>query len=83
MSVVAKMQKPFDLLRGKKFNPAIEDDGLKQWRSNGTGLYASNGTVLGVFQAFAGRTPGAAGFVHLRHSIEIPGVPGGIFGGRS
>ena len=50
VSVVAKMREPFELLKGKKFNPAIVDDGLTEWRSNGTGLYASNGTVLGVFK---------------------------------
>lgn len=54
VSVVSQMKKTFRLLEGATFNlpedPGNPDRHLRQWREEGTGLYTSNGAVLGIFK---------------------------------
>ena len=54
VSVVGQMKKPFSLLKDAAFrlpdDPQKPDRHLRQFRDKGTGLYASNGGVLGIFK---------------------------------
>ncbi len=53
VTVVSEMKNDFSLLAGATFRlPGDEspDPFLKQWRANGTGLYSSNGSVLGILK---------------------------------
>ncbi|WP_158222519.1 GMC oxidoreductase [Rhodopirellula sp. MGV] len=54
VSVVSQMKKDFSLLEGATFdippNPDQPDPHLRRWREEGTGLYTSNGAVLGIFK---------------------------------
>ncbi len=54
VSIVSEMEKDFTLLEGASFNvpndPNAPDRHLRQWREEGTGLYTSNGAVLGIFK---------------------------------
>ncbi|WP_182864691.1 GMC oxidoreductase [Rhodopirellula sp. JC639] len=54
VSIVSQMKKDFSLLDGATFNvpadPDATDRHLRQWRDEGTGLYTSNGAVLGIFK---------------------------------
>lgn len=54
VSVVSQMHKDFTLLDGATFalpvDPHAPDQHLRQWRAEGTGLYTSNGSVLGIFK---------------------------------
>ena len=48
------MKKDFSLLRHATFDipeqPTRPDPHLAEWREEGTGLYTSNGAVLGIFK---------------------------------
>ncbi|MCC9600412.1 GMC family oxidoreductase N-terminal domain-containing protein [Stieleria sp. JC731] len=54
VSVVSEMKNDFSLLDGARFE--VPGDGmeadrhLQQWREEGSGLYASNGSILGIFK---------------------------------
>ena len=54
VTVISEMKRDFSLLDDAKFkledgaNPA--DRHLKEWRAEGTGIYTSNGAVLGIFK---------------------------------
>ena len=53
ISVVSNMKKDFSLLDGATFSQPTGsqiDPPLEQWRQSGTGLYTSNGSVLGIFK---------------------------------
>lgn len=54
VTVVSEMKADFRLLRGATFappsSPTQADPHLEQWRKDGTGLYASNGAVLGILK---------------------------------
>jgi choline dehydrogenase-like flavoprotein len=54
ISVISQMKKNFSVLEGATFSlpgdPAAADPQLKEWRDVGTGLYSSNGAVLGIFK---------------------------------
>ncbi|MCS7466842.1 GMC oxidoreductase [Stieleria sp. ICT_E10.1] len=54
VSIVSQMKKDFSLLDGATFqvpdDPDAPDRHLRQWREEGTGLYTSNGAVLGIFK---------------------------------
>ena len=54
VSLVSEMKKDFSLLDGATFalpaDPSRPDPHLLQWREEGTGLYTSNGAVLGLFK---------------------------------
>ena len=54
VSVVSEMPEDFQVLAGAALklpdDPDKPDDGLREWREDGTGLYASNGAVLGIFK---------------------------------
>ena len=54
VSVVSQMRRPFSLLKGAAFRlPTSEppaDAHLREWRAQGTGIYSSNGAVLGIFK---------------------------------
>jgi choline dehydrogenase-like flavoprotein len=54
VTVISKMKQDFSLLDGATFalpeDPARPDPQLQQWRKDGTGLYTSNGAVLGIFK---------------------------------
>lgn len=54
VSVVCEMKQDFEILRDAPFrlpaNPAEPDRHLREWRDRGTGLYASNGGVLGILK---------------------------------
>ncbi|MFO0979822.1 MAG: GMC family oxidoreductase [Planctomycetaceae bacterium] len=54
VSVVSTMKEDFKLLDDADLrlpdNPDKPDPGLREWRERGTGLYASNGGVLGIFK---------------------------------
>ncbi|MCA9064024.1 MAG: GMC family oxidoreductase N-terminal domain-containing protein [Planctomycetaceae bacterium] len=54
VSVVSQMKQPFSLLDGARFNVPGPDEHpdrhLQEWRTEGTGLYASNGGVLAIFK---------------------------------
>ncbi len=54
VTVISEMEDNFSLLEGADFSlpkaPAEADKFLKQWRDQGTGLYASNGSVIGILK---------------------------------
>ncbi len=54
VSVVSQMKDDFKLLQGATFNvpadPQQPDKHLRRWREEGTGLYTSNGAILGIFK---------------------------------
>jgi choline dehydrogenase len=54
VTVISKMKAKFGLLEGATFatpqNGAPADPILKTWRESGSGLYGSNGAVLGIFK---------------------------------
>jgi hypothetical protein len=53
VSLVAKMREPFSILDGATFElpgGGQPDRHLDRWRKTGTGLYTSNGAVLGIFR---------------------------------
>ncbi len=54
VSVVSQMRQPFSLLSGSTFRlPSKEhpaDSHLIEWRERGTGIYATNGAVMGIFK---------------------------------
>lgn len=54
VSVVSQMKHDFSLLEGATLqlpaDPNRPDRHLRQWREEGTGLYSSNGGVLGIFK---------------------------------
>jgi len=54
VTVVSKMKEKFSVLDGATFKlpgPADKPDApLQQWRSNGSGLYATNGAILGILK---------------------------------
>lgn len=50
VSVVSEMAHDFSTLNGASFDITQPDPHLRQWREEGTGLYASNGAVLGIFK---------------------------------
>lgn len=54
VTLVSKMTSDFALLRGATLqppaNPNMPDEHLAQWRKDGSGLYATNGTVLGILK---------------------------------
>jgi choline dehydrogenase len=54
VTVVTKMEKPFSLLRGATFalptDPNRIDPPLTDWRNDGTGLYTTNGALVGVLK---------------------------------
>jgi choline dehydrogenase-like flavoprotein len=53
VTVVSKVKRPFSILDGASFalpGPGGPDRHLKEWRQEGTGLYTSNGAVLGILK---------------------------------
>lgn len=54
VSLVSQMKHEFSLLNGATFSlpddPQRPDPHLRRWRTEGTGLYTSNGAVLGIFK---------------------------------
>ena len=54
VSLVSQFQKDFSFIDGATFklptSPDEPDRHLKQWREEGTGLYTSNGGVVGIFK---------------------------------
>jgi choline dehydrogenase len=54
VSVVSRMTSDFDLLRGATLEMPTKgqppDKHLAQWREDGTGLYSSNGVVIGILK---------------------------------
>ena len=54
VTVISEMKDDFVLLKEATFtlpqNPAEPDPALRQWRENGTGLYSSNGSVVGILK---------------------------------
>jgi choline dehydrogenase-like flavoprotein len=54
VTVISEMNEPFSVLRDATFRlPTTHeqpDPQLTQWRKSGTGLYTSNGAVLGIFK---------------------------------
>jgi choline dehydrogenase-like flavoprotein len=54
VTVVSEMEENFELLAGAKFQLPIgsaqPDPFLEQWRQQGTGLYCSNGSVVGILK---------------------------------
>lgn len=54
VTVVSEMEADFDLLKGANFrlpgNGSGPDPFLQQWREQGDGLYASNGSVVGILK---------------------------------
>ena len=54
VTVISEMKDDFVLLKDATFtlpqNPAEPDPALRQWREQGTGLYSSNGSVLGILK---------------------------------
>lgn len=54
VSVVSELPENFEVLAGAALklpdDPDQPDDVLREWREDGTGLYASNGAVLGIFK---------------------------------
>jgi len=54
VTVISEMNHEFSLLKGATFRLPIEpeeaDPPLQEWRERGTGLYTSNGAVLGIFK---------------------------------
>ena len=54
VTVISEMKKPFSLLKGATFafpsGDASPDPHLSEWRAQGTGLYTSNGAVLGILK---------------------------------
>ena len=78
VGVVAKAEKPFDLLVNATFHgPAVGqtkgDEFFDQWRSQGKGLYATNGAVIG----FLARSSVAE---NNEPDLFIFGVPGEFTG---
>jgi choline dehydrogenase-like flavoprotein len=77
VGVVARAGKRFDLLEGATFRgpaPGREGDRLfEAWRAGGTGLYATNGAVLG----FLARSSVAE---HDEPDLFVFGVPGSFTG---
>ena len=61
VSVVSEMKKNFSLLDGATFNvpsdPNQPDRHLRRWREEGTGLYTSNGAILGIFKRSSPELP--------------------------
>ncbi|MDG3003922.1 GMC oxidoreductase [Paludisphaera mucosa] len=61
VSLVSEMQADFPLLEGAKVrsDPArpSSDPHLQEWREQGTGLYASNGAILGIFKRSSPEQP--------------------------
>ncbi len=54
VTLISEMNHEFSLLKGATFrlpdSPEDVDPHLREWRETGTGLYASNGAVLGIFK---------------------------------
>jgi choline dehydrogenase-like flavoprotein len=54
VGVVSKMRQDFSLLRGDRFRPPgpgeEADPGLAEWQSQGTGIYATNGALVGLIR---------------------------------
>ncbi len=54
VTVISEMQKDFSLLKYARFAfpvpPEKADPFLAEWRAEGTGLYSSNGSVLGILK---------------------------------
>ena len=56
VTLISEMKEDFSLLKGATFNlpdPATNaqpDPYLKEWQDKGTGLYSTNGAVLGIFK---------------------------------
>lgn len=54
VTVVSEMKDDFKLLEGATFempgSDGVADPHLEQWRKFGTGLYTSNGAVMGIFK---------------------------------
>jgi choline dehydrogenase-like flavoprotein len=54
VSVISEMRQEFSLLQGATFSVPQTPDGadapLREWRKEGTGLYTSNGAVLGILK---------------------------------
>jgi choline dehydrogenase-like flavoprotein len=54
VTVVSEMEADFDLLKGAEFSLPANGSGpdryLEQWRKQGTGLYSSNGSVVGILK---------------------------------
>ncbi len=61
VTVLSEMEGNFSLLEGADFAlpkpPAGPDPFLTQWRDQGTGLYASNGSVIGILKRSAPDLP--------------------------
>lgn len=72
VGVISRFTKDFALLKGATFSPPDlgkdADMFLKQWESEGTGIYASNGALIGIIKRSA---PGLAD-----PDLYIFGLPG-------
>ena len=50
VGVVSEFAKPFRLIKGAKFSPEDPDDYLEQWEKDGTGVYSTNGALVGIIK---------------------------------
>ena len=78
VGVISQMRRPFNVLEGCGFKPPAagepDDPCLKQWRQEGTGLYATNGAVLAVIRRSKPDLPDPDLFL-----FGLPGTFGGYF----
>ena len=78
VGVISEMKQPFGVLGGCGFKAPAEgeadDPCLKQWRKDGTGLYATNGAVLAVIRRSQPDLPDPDLFL-----FGLPGTFGGYF----
>ncbi|MFL6212539.1 MAG: GMC family oxidoreductase [Blastocatellia bacterium] len=50
VGVISEFAKPFQLIDGAKFSPDDLDNYLKQWEKDGTGVYSTNGALVGIIK---------------------------------
>ena len=85
VTVISQMRRDFSVLDGAEFTLArqrpapdsnpISDRHLRQWKSEGTGLYTSNGAVLGLLKRSRPDLP--------QPDLFIFGIPLPFYGYRS
>ena len=82
VGIVSQMSKDFSILKGLSLGPPQPgrppDAALDQWLSQGTGLYASNAAVLGIFKKSRADLPAPDLFI-----FALPGYFKGYYKGYS
>ncbi|HMB70910.1 MAG TPA: GMC family oxidoreductase [bacterium] len=57
VGVVSRMKGDFALLKGASLSPSPDDPHYREWRTSRTGLYTSNGSVIGILRRSTGEKP--------------------------